>query len=180
MKTSRNRVRSAKNRRFFYGLKITGSVKYIGAEFYIHVRYSHGSPSAPKGDVHLSYSTGSNCSSAKKAMNCHELELDATKLDWLAVEGTNGATATIQGTAVMKQRDRTDAAPSRPSVETRSRRNVLFRVALVDGMRRSPSKSSVGDSFAISIYPATANPNTDAPLYVVHKAPVARGSIKIQ
>jgi hypothetical protein len=96
-------------------------------------------------------------------VNCHALSLNATGISWLTTQGTNNSTGIFQGTAALN----IDGQAS----------TVLFRVTGVDGERLS---ATANDQFQIAIYNPGSNPNTDAPLYHVNSADIARGNIKIQ
>lgn len=105
---------------------------------------------------------GPHSNNPSKAVNCHELSLNAIDIDWLTTQGTNTSTGIFQGTPTV-------SIGGQDSTKT-------FRVAGVDGERLSPTAN---DQFQILIYSQGDNPNTTVPAYRVNSANIARGSVRI-
>ena len=161
MTGKRTIVPSLANGDILPGLTTTGQTDK--AQFGFSVKYNNQSQINGNSDLQFSYSTGTHCNNPNKAVNCHDLSVNATNISWLVMQGTNNSIGIFQGTAAM-------AVDGQAST-------VLFRVTGVDGQRLSPTAT---DQFKISIYASNANPNTDAPIYQVNAADIARGNIKIQ
>ena len=115
-----------------------------------------------KSDMQFSYATGKNCNQPLKAQNCHNTELNAASVDWLAVTGVNNATGIFEGSANLVVDGLSQA--------------VRYRVVALDGERLS---SSSQDHLWLAIFAKGADPNTATPLYQVN-ADVLRGNIHIK
>jgi hypothetical protein len=142
---------------------LTSNSQTDKAQFGFSVKYNNQGQINGNSDLQFSYSTGTHCNNPNNAVNCHALSLNATGISWLTTQGTNNSTGIFQGTAALN----VDGQAS----------TVLFRVTGVDGERLS---ATANDQFQIAIYNSGSNPNTDAPLYRVNSADIARGNIKIQ
>ena len=132
------------------------------AKFGFSVKYNNQGQVASNSDFQLSYSTGTKCNKPQQAVNCHELELNATSISWLTTQGLNNSTGIFQGIANLKTDGQTSIVP--------------FRVTGIDGERLNPTSM---DNFQVHIFAPGANPNTDEPQYKINSMPIDRGNIKI-
>lgn len=130
------------------------------ATFGFSVKYNDQGQIDPKSDLQFKYNTD-KCS-GNNQQNCHKLELNATSISWLIVQGNNNSTGIFQGTATMQLDGQTST--------------VAFRVTGVDGERLDATSL---DRFQIEIFAPGADPNTATPLYKVSSTNIARGNIKL-
>lgn len=141
---------------------LTTSNQRDEASFGFNIKYDKNGVIGNGSDFAFSYKTGSDCNKKQSSGNRHSLDLNATSIAWLTTQGTNNSTGIFQGTATL--------------VVDGQRSNVQFRVTSVDGERLS---QTTPDQFQVQIFSATANPNTDTPIYRVNQVAINRGSIKI-
>ncbi len=132
------------------------------AKFGFSVQYNNQGQIKANSDFQFSYSTGTKCNNPAKAVNCHNLDLNASSIAWLTTQGTNLSTGIFQGTGALT----VDGTAS----------TVTFRVTGVDGTRLSPTAN---DQFQVQIFNQSDSPNTATPLYRVNLMDISRGNIRI-
>lgn len=140
------------------------------------------------------YATGSYCQDLAKATNCQITQLNTTSLTHFFTSDTNGSAGTLYGAAVIKRTSITDAktttstnpdgstkSTTTPGVKTTSSQNVTFKAVFSDGTRKT-TDTTVNDSFALLVYPASVNPQNPGSAQPVYKIPmlvVPRGTVRI-
>lgn len=132
------------------------------AKFGFNVRYDKDGKIHHNSDFQFKYETGAKCNKSAQAINCHNLELNATSIAWLTTQGQDDSTGIFQGMAKLEA----DGVIS----------NAVFRLVGVDGELLD---STSEDRVTLKIYPENANPNTATPTYQV-SSDVLRGNIKIR
>jgi hypothetical protein len=132
------------------------------ADFGFSVKYDNQGVIGPKSDMMLDYNTGARCQNPARAVNCHQLSINANTISWLVIDGASQSEGIFQGTASMV-------------VDGMSTTNP-FRITAVDGTRLDASSP---DHLTLRIYAPGANPDSATPLYQLSQ-PVVRGNIKIR
>ncbi len=129
-----------------------------GGKFAFSVRYGEDGAITKQSDFQFAYKTGENCNKPSIARNCHNLELNASRIAWFTTGGTNQSYGVFKGDGVL-------------SIDN-VKQDVWFVVNGIDGERVSPVDT---DLFTLTVYPAS-NPT---PLYFVAPTALQRGDIKI-
>ncbi len=132
------------------------------AKFGFSVKYNDQGQISNNSDFQLTYSTGSHCKNPSRAVNCHNLEINSTYINWLVVNGENNSTGVFQGLANL-------------NIDGQSQ-SVKFRITGRDGTRLTPEST---EQFQMMIYAENANPDTDQPIHRINATDIERGNIKI-
>lgn len=128
-------------------------------KFAFSVRYGNDGAITKHSDFQFAYKTGDKCYHHRLANNCHNFELNSTRIAWLTTSGVNQSLGTFSGDGVL-----TMDKQSQP---------VRFVVHGVDGERMSPFDE---DQFSLTIYASMAS----EPMYFVAPTNLKRGDIKIR
>jgi hypothetical protein len=127
-------------------------------KFAFSVRYGDDGQVTRQSDFQFAYKSGENCHKAVLAKDCHNFELNATRIAWLTTGGTNQSYGVFRGEGVLAMDGQ--------------KQDVTFIVNGVDGERLSPIDL---DMFSLTIYRPT-----NEPLYFVAPTLLERGDIKIR
>lgn len=124
------------------------------ATFGMSARYDSAGRIVKNSDFQFGYIVGGDC----KKQKCHSVELNATSIDWLTLNGINRAEAVFSGSGILQL----DGVAQ----------TVKFMVRATDGEKLSLSAK---DSFSLSIY----QNNATSPTIGVSPVTVERGNIKV-
>jgi uncharacterized Fe-S cluster protein YjdI len=125
-------------------------------KYALSVRYGADGKITRQSDFQFSYRTAESCRKKAHGRECHRLELNATKINWLTTYGQNNAVARFKGDGVLKL----DGAAS----------DITFVVEVVDGERKSPLGQ---DLMTMTVY------QDGAIQYFVAPTETGRGNIRI-